>query len=274
MIKTMLLKKAVTLSLAGSLAVAPIIVARANPGKFFVQAGGLASGTLDTPETPDIPDIPDTPNTPDKPPVNPGGGGWSSGGSSDSGGSETVTGTNNTAKTVVNNTVVIGGTKVQSTIAGQYRASSVAGAVVVTPLAEVNTAVGVVNGEKAYAKIGDSLCGADSKASMEGMVAILNNSTPGVIAGPMLDIWMGKTSMAGVYTNVTKTLQPVKFTIGIPQSFKTEGYDMALIRVQEGGKVTVIADTDNDPNTITFATDEFGTFTLVKGPAGSFAAFK
>ena len=68
--------------------------------------------------------------------------------------------------------------------------------------------------------------------------------------------------------------RPIEFKIGIPANFKTDGYDYALIFVQSDGTTSVIVDTDDDSDTMTFSTDVYGTFTLVKGPSGSFAAYR
>ena len=49
--KKLLLKKAVTFSLMGVLAVSPVLIAHANPGAVF--SSKISGGTQDTPDTPD-----------------------------------------------------------------------------------------------------------------------------------------------------------------------------------------------------------------------------
>ena len=49
---------------------------------------------------------------------------------------------------------------------------------------------------------------------------------------------------------------------------------MRISFVQSDGTTSVIVDTDDDSDTMTFSTDVYGTFTLVKGPSGSFAAYR
>lgn len=160
------------------------------------------------------------------------------------------------------------GTKVVSTVQGHYYANNVAGVAVTTPLADVNAALAVGQGEKAQVRVYKSACGKEAQACLNNAAAAL-----GVSAGPTLDIFAGKVAN-GKYTNVDKTSAPVQFAIGVPNNFKEAGMDYAVIRVQVGGTVTVLTDLDSDPNTVTFATDGFGVFAFVKAPAGSFNAFK
>lgn len=175
-----------------------------------------------------------------------------------------------TPTAVASNSVVqlADGKVLTSTVPGQYYAKNVAGVAVTTPLANVNAALAVGEGEKAQVRVFKSTCGELAQASVNSAAAAL-----GVPVGPMLDIFAGKV-VYGEFKNVEKTAAPITFSIGIPGEFKQAGMDYAVIRVQVGGAVTVLPDVDTDPNTVTFNTDGFGVFTIVKAPAGSFDAFK
>lgn len=102
----------------------------------------------------------------------------------------------------------------------------------------------------------------------------LKSISPEIVSGPALDIWLGISDINNNFTKVGKAARPIEFKIGIPANFKTDGYDYALIFVQSDGTTSVIVDTDDDSDTMTFSTDVYGTFTLVKGPSGSFAAYR
>lgn len=282
--KKLLMKRAMTFSLMGVLAVSPVLVARANPGAIFSYRS--SGGTQDTPDlptepnptepvepteptNPDIPTEPTEPETPAVPNRPSGSGSSSNGGSITTNSSGTSTPTNTPT-----NSVTVGGTKKTSTVTGDYKARSVEGIVVATPYEKVAAALGVGANEKAFAVIEDSVCGEDSKACMRNKLAELKTVSPEVTSGPALDIWIGKSDVNGNFAKAGKAAQAIEFTVGIPDSFKTEGYEYALILVQEDGTTTVIPNIGDDPNTVTFATDVYGTFTLVKGPAGSFAAYR
>ena len=263
--KKLLLKKEMTFSLMCVLAVSPVLVAHANPGAVF--SSKISGGTKDTPDTPDKPDVPDTPDVPDVP----NGSGSSSGGGSGSG--STVT-TNSSSTSSALDSVMVSGVKVFTTVAGRYSANSVAGVIVTTPYSDVAAAVGAGANQKPFAVIENSVCGEDSKACMMKKLEEMKAISPEVVSGPALDIWIGTSDANNNFTKVVKAARPIEFKIGIPANFKTDGYEYALIFVQSDGTTSVIVDTDDDSDTMTFSTDVYGTFTLVKGPSGSFAAYR
>lgn len=175
--------------------------------------------------------------------------------------------TTSTYVPVVTNTVTTAsGTTLVSTAAGLYK-SSIATAVT-TPLATANAALGVATGEKAFVTVYNSQCGPLAQACVDNAAAAL-----GVTPGAALDLFAGKIGTDGKYTEVTKAATPLTFSFEKPANIPA-GYDVAIIRVQEGGIITILPDTDNDPSTVTIATDGFGVFAFVSAPAGSFNAFR
>ena len=67
---------------------------------------------------------------------------------------------------------------------------------------------------------------------------------------------------------------PITITLGIPASFRQAGYDYAVIRVQEGGRVSILPNRSEDPSVLSVKSDGFGVFALIKAPAGSFDIFE
>lgn len=165
--------------------------------------------------------------------------------------------------------VKVGGQEVKTTVAGQYYAKNVNGVAVVTPKAEMSAALGLKNGEQAFAKIYTSSYGPMAQASVKAAADIM-----GVPVGPVLDITVGKLAKDGKFTNVASSAAPVSFTVGVPANFAQAGNDYAVICVAPGGATVVLKDIDSDPNTVTFNTNVFGVFALVKAPAGSFATLQ
>lgn len=157
-----------------------------------------------------------------------------------------------------------------TTVAGQYTSKKFLGTIVSTQKALVNTSLGVKAGETAYIKISDSFCGPLAQQCVTDVAKSM-----GAKAGPMLDIFAGKISKNGKYTDIDKAAAAIEFKVGTPLNFKAAaGTEIAVLRVQKGGAVTVLPDMDQDPNTITFKTSGFGVFALIQVPAGSLNSLK
>lgn len=233
-----LVKKIITFTLAGVLTVAPVAAVNANQGSLAATSyeDGYNSGTVSGPSA-----------------------------STNSGSNTTEAPAVDVNKSEV---TLADGTVLTTTTPGAYTATVVEGAAVTTPAPAVNAALGVAAGEAPFVMVANSQCGPKAQACVNAAAEALN-----VTVGPALDIFAGKIA-AGKYTAVDKAAAPVQFTFGTPKHFAQAGYDIAVIRVQLGGIVTVLPDLDNDPNTVTISTDGFGVFAFVKAPAGSFDAFK
>lgn len=156
------------------------------------------------------------------------------------------------------------GTVVKSTVTGSYSAKSVQGIVVATPAAAVNAALGVAEGEQAYVTVADSNYGPQAQQCVENAAAAL-----GTEVGPVLDIFAGKLS-GGSFKTVAKAGQLVEFKVGVPANFVLKpGYELAVIRVEAGGAVTVLPNWSADASTLSFFTDSFGVFAMTQVPAGT-----
>lgn len=68
--------------------------------------------------------------------------------------------------------------------------------------------------------------------------------------------------MNGNETKLTQTVKPIKVRFEIPEELRANGRKFAVIRVHDG-KTAILADLDNDKNTITIETDKFSTYALI-----------
>lgn len=171
---------------------------------------------------------------------------------------------------VVRNVVIVGdGNELVSTVEGTYSANVVSGVAVTTPLADVTTAFGASESDSVEMAVVNTAHGPAAEASINDGLARLAADKVAAVKGPAIDIegylngqWMVDLSA------------PVSITVGIPESFREDGYDYAVLRIQEGGKVSILLDKGSDPSVISFDTDGFGVFVVVKAPAGSFNKYK
>ena len=157
------------------------------------------------------------------------------------------------------------GNKQVSTVDGFYFVTVASGVAVVTPYADVLTAFGAGAGSDVKVVAVDSEHGPAAGVSINDGLARLAADKVAAVKGPEVDI--------NAYLNGQQVIDinsPITIAIGIPASFRQAGYDYAVIRVQEGGRVSILTDKDQDPDTITINTSGFGVFVLVKAPAGSF----
>ncbi len=62
-------------------------------------------------------------------------------------------------------------------------------------------------------------------------------------------------------TQITELKKPLTLTIKIPEAFRKSNRSFYIIRVHDG-KIDILKDLDNDPDTVTFETDKFSVYTL------------
>lgn len=170
----------------------------------------------------------------------------------------------------VNNSTVTtaSGQVLHSTVDGVYTVTVVSGVAVVTPAADCVGAFGAdMSMVKMLAQNSDH--GPNAEASLTHGMNQLASDNVAATKGPVVDL------LAYVADKkVTDIAAPITITMGIPADFQTAGYDYAVVRVQEGGRVSVLTDQNADPGLLTFATDGFGVFAMVKAPAGSFDKYR
>lgn len=62
-------------------------------------------------------------------------------------------------------------------------------------------------------------------------------------------------------TQITELEKPLTLTIKIPEAFRKSNRSFYIIRVHDG-KIDILKDLDDDPDTVTFETDKFSVYTL------------
>lgn len=178
---------------------------------------------------------------------NNGGNGGCCGGSTDAVVAEVSDGTYTTVEAIPTTSSVAG---VKTTCAGIYLATKVDGSIIVTAADTIAAGYGLTNGEKPFVKFYNF----DSKKSTAAAAAIENAAASiGAEVGPIVNLEIGKMSN-GKYSLLPMNGPAITAKLGIPGNFKKAGKTYAIIAVRPGGAVSVIADTDDNANTITFAT--------------------
>lgn len=157
--------------------------------------------------------------------------------------------------------LMINGVKAVSAVKGQYTAKSVQGAVVLTPLAELKAAYGMGADQDPYLIMMDT----DTKKSHLAMDSLNAAAVAlGATMGPVVNINLGAMT-AGKFAPLSADGADVAFTVGLPKTFVQADANYAVICVRKGGAVSVLYDTDTDPNTVTFN---------MKGGLGCYAIVK
>ena len=171
------------------------------------------------------------------------------------------TSTSGEIKTVaeVPSTSVVAGVK--SSVTGVYLATSVSGSVVSTSVAAIAEGYGLTGSEKPYAKFSNL----DAKKSPLAKAAIdAAAASQGAVVGPMLNVELGKMA-GGKYSLLPSDGAAIRLSFGIPKNFAQADKTYAVVVVRAGGVVSVLADVDTNPNTVTFDTT---------GGAGAYAIIR
>lgn len=137
-----------------------------------------------------------------------------------------------------------------STVAGVYLASNVNGTAITTGLTAISDGYGLTGGEKPYARIYNM----DAKKSYLAQACIDNAAASmGAVAGPAINVEIGKMA-SGKFSLLPAEGTPISLKVGIPKSFAQSDKTFAVVAVRPGGVVSVLTDTDTNPDTVTFDT--------------------
>ena len=177
--------------------------------------------------------------------------GWGSDDNSGSGSSVTV------AQVPVTSSV--GGVK--SSLPGVYLATSVRGTAITSSLTSIADNYGLKNGERPYARIYNM----DSKKSHLAQACIDDAAAAmGAVTGPAIHVEIGKMA-SGKFSLLPADGAEITLKVGVPKSFAQSDKTFAVVAVRPGGVVSVLTDTDTDPNTVTFDTTAGqGVYALIK----------
>ncbi len=150
---------------------------------------------------------------------------------------------------------------VKSSVTGVYLATSVSGSVVSTSTAAIAEGYGLTGSEKPYAKFTNL----DAKKSPLAKAAIdAAAASQGAVVGPMLNVELGKMA-GGKYSLLPSDGAAIRLSFGIPKNFAQADKTYAVVVVRAGGVVSILADVDTNPNTVTFDTT---------GGAGAYAIIR
>lgn len=257
MVSKKVLKNIGVFAMTAMLVAAPALAASANPGELVAR---VAVHDVHGSETP----VPSTPSESTESTA-PSSSGASTESTESSGSGAASTSVSLTSKAVV----TASGTKLVSTVNGAYRAKSVDGVAVITPAADVLAAFGAANIGSVKMNVADSVHGPAATASINYGLAVLAADNVAAVKGSELDL--------NAFLNGKKVVdinQPISIAVGIPASFRTAGYDYAVMLIQEGGRVSILPNLSADPNVISVNSKGFGVYVLVKAPAGSFDKYR
>lgn len=150
---------------------------------------------------------------------------------------------------------------VKSTVQGVYIATSVNGTAITSGLTGIASNYGLAAGEVPYARFSNM----DVKKSNLAKAVIDNAAAAlGATVGPCINIEIGKKA-GGQFSLLSQDGEKITIKVGIPKSFAQDGKTFAMVCVRPGGAVTVLQDTDSDPNTITFdTTGGQGAYAIIK----------
>lgn len=139
---------------------------------------------------------------------------------------------------------------VKSSLPGVYLATSVSGTAITTGLDNIAAGYGLAAGERPYARIYNF----DGKKSNLAQACIDNAAAGlGAAVGPAINVEIGKMA-SGKFSLLPAEGTPITLKVGIPKSFAQDGKTFAVVAVRPGGAVSILSDTDGDPNTVTFDT--------------------
>lgn len=161
------------------------------------------------------------------------------------------------AEVAANKVIVVGGSYIQTSVAGVYAAEKVQGCAVKTDLATVKANLGLKDGQVPKIVIYDT----DAKKSEKAMACI--NAAAEAIGGTVvasLNIDLGAVEK-GKWIELKDG--SVAMAVGLPKDADTTK-TYSVICVQPGGVTTILDDLDTDPKTVTFDVKAgLGTYALV-----------
>ncbi len=139
---------------------------------------------------------------------------------------------------------------VASSLPGVYLATNVRGTAITTGLSSISDGYGLANGEKPYARIYNM----DAKKSYLAQACIDNAAASmGAVAGPAINVEIGKMA-SGKFSLLPAEGAVISLKVGVPKSFAQSDKTFAVVAVRPGGVVTILQDTDTNPDTVTFDT--------------------
>lgn len=167
---------------------------------------------------------------------------------SSNGGQSNTGGSGSSSVASVPTTSAVAGVK--SSLPGVYLATNVRGTAITTGLSTISTGYGLANGERPYARIYNM----DAKKSYQAQACIDNAAASmGAVAGPAINVEIGKMA-SGKFSLLPADGAAISLKVGIPKNFAQSDKTFAVVAVRPGGAVSILQDTDTNPDTVTFDT--------------------
>ncbi len=138
----------------------------------------------------------------------------------------------------------------------------------VTPAGTLKSLAGIQNGIEL--RVENSQCGPLARQAVTDAAISAGGNLVSILE---LDLLILNDSGNFVGDRVTTLSAPVEFTISVPEGVDPAANDFAMVRLHDG-VTTILPDTDDDPNTITFSTDRFSVYAIISGPKGAFDSYK
>lgn len=165
---------------------------------------------------------------------------------------------NSRQMTFANTVTGAGGSRNVSTIDGIYQVTNVAGAAVITPKEQMQAAAGIAAEE---GKIKLYVCNNRDQASRAALEEAAASNGKQALTTFNLDLYA--ISMAGQVNKIYNTVSKVRVVIGIPDKYKNVNRPYTVGIIGRDGTFYVLDDLDDDPNTITIESDQFGIMALM-----------
>lgn len=105
------------------------------------------------------------------------------------------------------------------------------------------------------------------KSVIENGMEEYRKEMPELTLGMYVDISIFMKIGEGDWNAVARTQEPVEVVIGIPDELQSDGRTFYIIRAHKG-QYTLLADMDDDPDTITICTDMFSTYAIAYEQVG------
>ncbi|MDE7199864.1 MAG: hypothetical protein K2O15_13425 [Lachnospiraceae bacterium] len=150
---------------------------------------------------------------------------------------------------------------VTTTVQGVYLATCLNGTAITTGLSDIAGSYGLATGEIPYARFYNM----DAKKSFLAQ-AVIDNAAAAVggTVGPCFNIEIGKKAN-GQFALLSQEGNKIAVKVGVPRSFAQDGKTFAVVCVRPGGAVSVLQDTDSNPDTVTFeTTGGQGAYAIIK----------
>ncbi len=185
---------------------------------------------------------------------------------SNSGSSASASGSVSSEAAVVNSasasTVVIGNSRVKSTVGGIFTATSVTGTAITTPKDVLASAVGLSDAEiKAGTNVRSYICDNRDKASKAALQSAAETAGKTVAGYVNMDLY--SITKRGVVTKITSSSEPVTITFALPGRLMNANHSYSILAIDKDGKTVIMNDVDTDSKTLTINTKVFGAYSIV-----------